>query len=75
MSTVSCERSCAGKRKYANAAEANGVITVMVADGAAGRGELRAYLCDFCARWHVGHRVGLRSSQSIGSQSYVRIRY
>lgn len=47
-------RMCTGKIRHPNKAAAERALRALVARGAAPF-RLRAYRCDHCGSWHVGH--------------------
>lgn len=50
-------RSCRSKVRYATRRDARSAARQF---GRRVRDHLRAYGCDFCAGWHVGHPMGAR---------------
>jgi hypothetical protein len=55
MSTETKGRKCDGKRRHSTRARALAAIRELVSRGAA-PGALKAYACQYCSSWHVGHR-------------------
>lgn len=55
------DRSCLGKDAFPTKEEAHRRIVALVRTGGSG---LRAYLCDHCRRWHVGHQPARRKART-----------
>ena len=56
-------KSCEGKAKHDTKDNAVVAIKVLVRNRGH-QGQLHAYRCDFCGKWHVGHQ---RGQNGIGS--------
>lgn len=50
------QRSCSGKRRYANELDAQAAARSLAQDQLPEQLLLRVYACEFCAGWHVGHQ-------------------
>lgn len=53
------QKSCVGKKPYGNRKEAEDAKFNMWRFGSAGF-RLVAYKCQYCEKFHVGHRIGKR---------------
>lgn len=56
MSSRTKGRGCTGKKRYKAKAGALDQIARLELQFGAVPGEYRAYACQFCDSWHVGHR-------------------
>lgn len=52
-------RTCTGKRRFKNAGAANAAIERLARDCGTYAPHMRAYPCDHCGNYHIGHRAGL----------------
>lgn len=55
-------RKCVGKRRHPTLQKALAAVELLVAAGTF-RGAIRAYECNHCGGFHVGHRPGRRSGR------------
>lgn len=61
-------RVCASKTAHASKAEAQQHLDELVRSGDRAPELLRAYRCDFCRRWHVGHYQPLPAAGAGGAR-------
>ncbi|GAA3550594.1 hypothetical protein GCM10022419_033560 [Nonomuraea rosea] len=61
MSTETKGRKCDGKRRYSHLEQATRVRARLILQGAH-PAWLRAYACEHCDGFHVGHRPGRRKT-------------